>query len=405
MALKTDILQVASDRIGKSVGDYLAGLAPFFTNIKTAFADGVNASNVLKDGGRLYNRLSYDERLLCEGFNLAPVLGGIVLDYRPATSNSTTSPNTASAMTQIFVPPTRCYVLNEISVASDKKTTINIEINDAFNSGKVLYLRKQLQPGQDVKFDLKGLKLHSNGRILITQYDSDGTAIVITGGISGIDITDDLNLTSDKNILFIGDSIQYGANLNATAQTYLPNAVYTTKIRDYYNDKGVNAEMVVMAVHAITTGGLERNRINGLYNSRKWDLIVYCAGTNNTIAGAAQSVIDTQLAAATLDYQNFVKWKKNMQTQAKLLMLGPTPMFNATREAQLVGLRTAMQNTVQTLGDSKTKYLSLGTAYTATVQGNYSEAAGTDGVHPNVASNALMFNVVKPFLDEQFPLI
>lgn len=47
------LLQTAIDKIGKAVGDYLAGLALFFTNIKSAVKDGVNLSDALKEGGKV----------------------------------------------------------------------------------------------------------------------------------------------------------------------------------------------------------------------------------------------------------------------------------------------------------------------------------------------------------------
>jgi len=39
--------------LAKAIGDYLASLALFFTNIKNAVTDGVNASNGLKEGGKV----------------------------------------------------------------------------------------------------------------------------------------------------------------------------------------------------------------------------------------------------------------------------------------------------------------------------------------------------------------
>jgi len=62
MALKTDLIQAAADKIGQAVADKITATVLFFTNIKnavtTAVTDGVNASNGLKEGGTVNNLTS-----------------------------------------------------------------------------------------------------------------------------------------------------------------------------------------------------------------------------------------------------------------------------------------------------------------------------------------------------------
>lgn len=53
MALKTDIIQAAADKIGTAVAASINALAGIWTKFTTAVTDGVNASNGLKEGGKV----------------------------------------------------------------------------------------------------------------------------------------------------------------------------------------------------------------------------------------------------------------------------------------------------------------------------------------------------------------
>jgi len=98
MALKTDIIQTAADKIGTSVAAAINALASIWTKFTTAVTDGVNASNGLKEGGSVLTQLKdvSGNKAMFIQHQMSP---DIIYSLDASNTNSTNPPITGSSPT------------------------------------------------------------------------------------------------------------------------------------------------------------------------------------------------------------------------------------------------------------------------------------------------------------------
>lgn len=265
-----------------------------------------------------------------------------------------------------------------------------------------------------------------------TVIDATATGALVQVNAIGVQAYDDLNLEADKVLLVVGDSV-WSDLTGISDHGQGCHALIRSRIRT----AGVNARLVNMSVPSTNTRDHERWRSQGKYNLPQIDYILYPLGINNinvpstrtrtvttttgstsiiglfsnadvgaTITGTgipasttitsitatsavlsasatatgspSASITSAALPSYTADLNSFMDWKQNSYPNAKLLVIGPTPLANTTSEATLATLRSAAASAVTTRADPKITYVSLGAAFDPTNAANY---AG-DGVHP-----------------------
>lgn len=341
--------------------------------------------------------ISFDERIIKEGINWSPQVGSS--PFRGAITGSAT-PNTLTPIVIWGITPTRFITKIKINITSDTAVQIQMQFDSTINDGHIQYWLVNLVAGVTTTLDFPYVMMRGESRISIYTYNQPATPYNITASVSAVDLTDDVNYGAAKNILVIGDSIEYNAAIGSF-QSFKASDAWDWKVRNYYRDKGIDVRMAILATHGITTTGLDYQREETKFNGTKWDLIIYCAGTNDSLSGETEPNIVIRVNTCTTNYTNIVNWKKNMQPQAQMIMCGPVPIADTSREAQLVRFRTAMSGVVTSNGDSKTKYLNLGLSFTATD----ASQLNSDGVHPNITGNVSIYNYFKTYLDSNLPTI
>lgn len=353
------------------------------------------------------------ERLASEGFNWRIISGFGTVGIDATIINSTGSPISLNSVGQLNIPPGRMmtglkFAISSTTVTGTANQVLQVQVNEdavgpsPASYGKITYGRYQLidnTPSQII--DLSQYVLHGNSVVTLSLFNhAANTTTHVFGQVIAGDMTDDMNYTADKQQLFVGDSITYNAAVgNFQSYTFADTWVYKT--RQYYIDKGIDTRLVNISTHGINTSQIETQRIQGKFNSRKYDQIIYMAGTNDSSASFSGPQITAAVALINTNYANFINWKKISQPQAKLIMVTPPPIQDATREAQLVQFRSAMQAQVLANGDSKTFFCSNASAWTATDSTKYNG----DGVHPNISAQPLLFAALKTTLDASAPTI
>jgi lysophospholipase L1-like esterase len=229
-------------------------------------------------------------------------------------------------------------------------------------------------------------------------YDTDLTGTDCVAGMTGFDVTDDLNLDAPNVILCVGDSIFYG--LGPTSKD---NHLLWQARRLYRETLTTNARLSVQAITSQQSTGSDAMRARGRYEIRNPStvkLILWMQGANDALSGTATATF-TQAA------KNFIDWKKQVYPKAHLVMLGQTPLQDAASEARAALQRTALQTLVATYSsDPLVRFCDLGGSFTATDSTKYSatDPAGS-GRHPNDAGGALVSSTLTAWLQTNVPTL
>lgn len=199
--------------------------------------------------------------------------------------------------------------------------------------------------------------------------------------VAGWAITDDFDFDAPITVLVIGDSILNGTGPSKTA------TMWAFRVKAYLLSLGIRARIVLKSVSGSTSADHETWRASGYHDIGKVDLIIDAVGVND----AGNAVADGPYIA---NKTAMWAWASKRYPGAKMLMCGPSPLENNTKETRAVGLRSALQSYVAGVSSSRLKYLNFGTAFDRTVTSNY---VGTDTpgdrTHPNDTGHDSMFNV------------
>jgi len=192
-------------------------------------------------------------------------------------------------------------------------------------------------------------------------------------GVVGWHLADAINFDARKVILCIGDSLW-----NGTGPSDVTHCI-PWLINRFYRDRGVDSRYILKAYSGSTTTGHERFRQAGRYDFPQVDAIFYQLGTNDAGQGYPTATSLANIAA-------FIGWKQKQYPEAKLVVLGPPPVENASSEAALAAIRTAAAAHISALADPHVLFCDLGDAFNPLDAGNYVGSDTPGGrVHPGDA--------------------
>ncbi|KEQ05757.1 SGNH/GDSL hydrolase family protein [Pseudorhizobium pelagicum] len=298
--------------------------------------------------------------------------------------------------------PVKAYLLKSVTVTANKDCEFNIQIG--VNSSAVVsgggnavtqVLSLYCLKGVPVTVDLGGLVLRGGStqadvRAWLRSVDStEKTNCVFTISLNGRQITDDLNFSATKTILAVSDSIWAGTGQT----TKLANLPWS--IRKFYADQGIDCRLLNKSISGSNSSGHDSWRDNGRYDGiSNVALIAYCLGVN--------AAADAATEVANLN--RWIAWKQANHPDAKMIVFGPTPVYDNTAETALATVRTALSGAVTAAADPNILYRSLAATFTRTVTGNYADT-GAPYVHPNNASSLLVAADVVGWLGTALPAI
>lgn len=226
--------------------------------------------------------------------------------------------------------------------------------------------------------------------------DGDGTtALTACVNLSGYYVTADLNYNAEKVALFIGDSIMRGTTMGSTPYTSYatilnatrPEAHFAFQVRNHFQQRGEDLRIVIKAMGSYSAREMGFFLDAGWLDIPQADIIFYQLGVNDTTKGTTNPQFQAEL-------DRVVAWRNRVFPDSKLVFVGATPLNNSTNETTLSGFRSlaaAMANPAQNI-----YYFSLATSFDRTVLTNYTSS---DGVHPNIATNVLVANGYKTWID------
>lgn len=246
--------------------------------------------------------------------------------------------------------------------------------------------------------DLNGIWIPENTQIKLSSIGSYNNVIgKFAMSSNSLRFTNDFNWTADKTILVIGDSIVKGSL--GPINTYNSSDVYPWKVRDWFINKGQNTRLVNKGAGGRTS----RDGRDWMIKQRFYDiadaaLIIYAFGMNNVTGGFNE----TKQSAFLEDIEAAIQWKKGKYPRAKMVLCGPSPAQNTSREESLGIARSIIKEAVEKAEDARVFYLNLGDAFPATDSSFYSSTDGSgDRLHPNIIGHQAIYdNCWYPFLNE-----
>ena len=194
-------------------------------------------------------------------------------------------------------------------------------------------------------------------------------------------LTNDNIIGADKIIGGFGDSI-----FTASGPTY-GNQFTPFLIRDWYKSNGVNAGIIVKG-----NGGYNFANIIEMLNTQMGymgyiDLLVLNIGMNDAVEyGSTPATFQSNMA-------KFMEWRNIFYKDVPTILCGPTPRQDAN-ETALIAMRTWISGYVNGL-DSSVRFCNLSAGFDRTINGNYTDGTGANGVHPSAAGHAIMANNLK----------
>ncbi|MGB7237159.1 MAG: SGNH/GDSL hydrolase family protein [Rhodococcus sp. (in: high G+C Gram-positive bacteria)] len=218
--------------------------------------------------------------------------------------------------------------------------------------------------------------------------DSTATGAYVIGNLSGTSVYDDFDYAADKVMLIAGDSI-----LNGTSGITDKTKSMEWMTRNYFRANGKRVRVINKSISGTTSAVHERMRAHGGYDFPQVDYLHYQLGVND--AGQALTTESfTANVAAMIDH------KKRLYPKAQMVVWGPTPLQNNTKEAALVAMRSAAQDAVTEASDTRVRYASLATAFDRTNEANYAaEDTSGDKTHPVDSGHAAAFGLIETALN------
>lgn len=269
-----------------------------------------------------------------------------------------------------------------------------LDSGDSFSIGSPFFI----SDSKPALIDFGGMWIRENTEMKVAVLLSAGYT-GITGdfrlGVIGYRFTNDLNFTAQKTVLMIGDSICKGSL--GVRNSFNGSDIYPWKVRDYFKSKGQDTRLVNKGAGGRTSTDGRAWMLQQFYDILNADLILWNFGMNDVTGGfgaGKQQTYSDNIDAA-------IAWKQGKYPNAILLMLGPTPAQENTREAALEIARTIVEQRVANAADEKVMYLNLGDAFDRSVNANFSstDSAG-DRLHPSILGHQQIYdNKFVPFFE------
>jgi len=182
--------------------------------------------------------------------------------------------------------------------------------------------------------------------------------------------------TLNKHYVAWGDSITWTAASGKNYTNLLNNYVKNTYGKIRYFNKGIGG---------ITSAGLVSN-LNSL-NYTDGDIVTIGVGMNDCVNQAVS------VANYTINLGLAIDYIRSKNPSAQIILCTPSGTSDANRTPYIANYRTAME----TVATAKNCHLcKFHEVVTDANIGSYS----SDGIHPNEAGHALLFNLLKPIIDE-----
>lgn len=298
-------------------------------------------------------------------------------------------------LTGFSVPPTRRYYVQSIDIYS----SVTAEFNLTAGNGSLIPSGSTSQRTISVKV--------LAGSTIVVPYDDfvverSGffltTAAPIVGGgnfrcgftINGAtNVVNDPNINAPVTIGMIGDSIW-----TAQGPTY-GNQFSPFLFRDWYisgqgpSNKRVDARLVIKG-----QGGYAMSNILEMLNTQyllmgKIDMLAINIGMNDAAAYAANP------AAFQAGYATIYAWIKTFYPSIPVMFCGPSPRQDGLELTGLVPMRTWLSSYVSGLNDATIRYCNLANGFDRTVNANYTDGTGSNGIHPSALGHGIMYNNMK----------
>lgn len=209
---------------------------------------------------------------------------------------------------------------------------------------------------------------------VVNVFDAAPTATTqpLYGAISvrGYALTDDFQYDAPKTVMVVGDSITDGVGPSGTAATW------PSLVRDSLRYDSVNTRIVLKTRAGAFTASHANWCAGGWHDIKNVDIVWYALGTNDAGSGVADGTYTGNVAF-------FWEWLKKRYPSAVMVVLGPPPLQNNTKETRAAGIRAAGLAWVTAQAHPRLKFINLGAAFDRTVGANYNggDPPG-DNVHP-----------------------
>lgn len=217
----------------------------------------------------------------------------------------------------------------------------------------------------------------------------------LRGIVNGIAITADLNFNADKVIMWIGDSVSRGTSMGGTTfndQNWTaavnPFDHFSFQVRNHFQRRGYDVRLINKSMGSYKSTDATALIKFGWYDVDQVDCIFYQMGINDTGIGTP-----TSNAVFNANLDAIIDYRDRIHPNAKVVFVGPSPLNNNTQETQLINFRSLMSARASV--PSNIYYVSLESAFDRTVLTNYTSS---DGIHPNIASNLLIGNVINNWI-------
>lgn len=236
--------------------------------------------------------------------------------------------------------------------------------------------------------------VNSNFLIIKKLRNADGTDAtapttntLVTVGVYGRTIYDDMNLEAEKVILFLGDSVFCGSGRTTKLE------MYDWKLRNFYADTQ-NVRGAMHATPGKTSTDYEVLRQNGVFDTyQSIALLVYELMIND--AATKPGGEGGYVANYVSNLNKIITLKQIKFPNSKMLVLGCYPQQVVATEAAAVLLRAAAAASVIAANDPNILFCDLGQLGTAfsSVNANYASIDPVGGgIHPSALGDALIWN-------------
>lgn len=300
--------------VGQIFTATISAAQSYFDSFKTSVTDGFNASNGLKDGGKVNNNNLIPEiSIQAECSDLFYFGRNQLGSYNAIQAGSTTNQlwysatpativaNTAVEVTECYIEPPigRMYEIDQVDihVTGDCFVFLVVETNirnTIATAGRIALTGLIDQTHKWMKDSTGGtltwrygtekpLIVRYGERVKMYYYRNSTTGINMSISVSGKSLTNDTNYNADKIFLGLGDSIIAGTVNQYAAQ----NGLFTYAVRNLMLKDGKKVRFInkgVGGTTAIHWGWMARQ---GMLDNLKCDLCLINLGMNDIDYSAA----------------------------------------------------------------------------------------------------------------------
>jgi lysophospholipase L1-like esterase len=293
--------------------------------------------------------------------------------------------------------PTQAFLLESVSFGlNNGKATAQLTSYSGPSNNSIGEVSMRV-PLNNNSVTINQRQIITAGSVLFHNLRSgDGaTSLNSSAILAGIRMTADFNFSAKKVIMWIGDSIALGSVLGGnsysnylnTSTSVSPLDHFAFQARNKFQTKGIDCRLVIKAMGSHTSKQMGYWIKQGWFDIDQCDVIFYQLGVNDSTLGTT----DIEFTA---EINRLIDFRLRKFPNAKIVLVGDTPLNNSTNETRLTQLRTIKSNFAN--ATNKIYYLDLSTSFDRTILTNYT---ASDGVHPNIANNLLIGNTIAAWVD------